>query len=135
MLRSSDLFATHFFECRFQLVWGSIHNSSRAILEMLWAASKCIDGRTPETEPRTLGRGGCTTSGGSSPEGNTTSETSSASSTSRSMEAEKRDLAKTSHGNAGVWKAWKAMKPAFHPSHTPWKSLRGFPHYHGYDGD
>jgi hypothetical protein len=27
------------------------------------------------------------------------------------------------------------MKPAFHPSHTPWKSLRGFPHYHGYDGD
>jgi hypothetical protein len=39
MLRSSDLFATHFFECRFQLVWGSIHNSSRAILEMLWAAS------------------------------------------------------------------------------------------------
>ena len=23
-----------------------------------------------------------------------------------------------------VWKAWKAMKPAFHPSHTPWKSLR-----------
>ena len=39
MLRlSSDLFATHFFECRFQLVWSSIHNSSRAILEMLWAA-------------------------------------------------------------------------------------------------
>jgi hypothetical protein len=27
------------------------------------------------------------------------------------------------------------MKPAFHPSHTPWKSLRGFPHYHGYDYD
>ena len=24
------------------------------------------------------------------------------------------------------------MKPAFHPSHTPWKSLRGFPHSHGY---
>ena len=42
---------------------------------------------------------------------------------------------KTSHGNAGVWKAWKAMKPAFHPSHTPWKSLRGFPHYHGYGDD
>src|SRR5579863_8517089 len=41
---------------------------------------------------------------------------------------------KTSHGNAGVWKAWKAIKPAFHPSPTPWKSLRGFPHYHG-DGD
>jgi hypothetical protein len=42
---------------------------------------------------------------------------------------------KTSHGNVGVWKAWKAMKPAFHPSHTPWKSLRGFPHSHGYDCD
>src|SRR5271168_2713732 len=41
----------------------------------------------------------------------------------------------SSHGNAGVWKAWKAMKPAFHPSHTPWKSLRGFPHYHGYGYD
>ena len=25
------------------------------------------------------------------------------------------------------------MKPAFHPSHTPWKSLRGFPHSHGFD--
>jgi hypothetical protein len=37
-----------------------------------------------------------------------------------------------SHGNAGVW---KAIKPAFHPSHTPWKSLRGFPHYHGYGDD
>jgi len=24
------------------------------------------------------------------------------------------------------------MKLAFHPSHTPWKSLRGFPHSHGY---
>ena len=42
---------------------------------------------------------------------------------------------KTSHGNGGVWKAWKAMKPAFHPSHTSWKCLRGFPHYHGYDDD
>jgi hypothetical protein len=42
---------------------------------------------------------------------------------------------KTSHGNDGVWKAWKAMMPAFHPSHTPWKSLRGFPHYHGYGDD
>ena len=54
---------------------------------------------------------------------------------------EARDQIKTnlrtgaSHGNAGVWKAWKAMKPAFHPSHTPWKSLQGFPHYHGYDDD
>jgi hypothetical protein len=27
------------------------------------------------------------------------------------------------------------MKPAFHPSHTPWKSLRGFPHYHSYGDD
>jgi hypothetical protein len=44
-------------------------------------------------------------------------------------------MTKASHGNDGVWKAWKAIKPAFHPSHTPWKSLRGFPHYHGYDGD
>ena len=43
--------------------------------------------------------------------------------------------AKTSHGNAEVWKAWKAIKPAFHSSHTPWKSLRGFPHYHGYGDD
>src|ERR1017187_9690379 len=42
---------------------------------------------------------------------------------------------KKSHGNARVWKAWKAKKPAFHPSHTPWKSLRGFPHYHGYGYD
>jgi hypothetical protein len=44
-------------------------------------------------------------------------------------------LPKASHGNAGVWKAWKAKEPAFHPSHTPWKSLRGFPHYHGYGDD
>jgi hypothetical protein len=42
---------------------------------------------------------------------------------------------KTSHGNAGVWKAWKAKKPAFHPSHTPWKSLRDFAHSHGFDDD
>jgi hypothetical protein len=28
------------------------------------------------------------------------------------------------HGNDRVWKAWKAMKPASHPSHTLWKSLR-----------
>jgi hypothetical protein len=46
-----------------------------------------------------------------------------------------RSWLKTSHGNAGVWKAWKAIKPAFHPSHTPWKSLRGLPHYHGYGDD
>jgi hypothetical protein len=25
--------------------------------------------------------------------------------------------------------------PAFHPSPTPWKSLPGFPHYHGYGDD
>jgi hypothetical protein len=35
----------------------------------------------------------------------------------------------------GVWKAWKAMKSAFHPSHTPWKSLRDFAHSHGFDDD
>ena len=28
------------------------------------------------------------------------------------------------HGNDREWKAWKAMKPASHPSHTLWKSLR-----------
>jgi hypothetical protein len=28
------------------------------------------------------------------------------------------------HGNGRVWKAWKAMMPASHPSHTLWKSLR-----------
>jgi hypothetical protein len=27
------------------------------------------------------------------------------------------------HGNDREWKAWKAMKPAFHPYHSPWKSL------------
>jgi hypothetical protein len=46
-----------------------------------------------------------------------------------------RPRGQTSHGNAGVWKEWKAKKPAFHSSHTPWKSLRGFPHYHGYGDD
>jgi hypothetical protein len=34
--------------------------------------------------------------------------------------------AKTGHGNDRVWKAWKAMMPAFHPSHTLWKSLWDF---------
>jgi hypothetical protein len=29
----------------------------------------------------------------------------------------------------------ESQRPAFHPSHTPWKSLQGFPHYHGYDYD
>jgi hypothetical protein len=28
------------------------------------------------------------------------------------------------HGNDRVWKAWKAIKPAFHPSPTLWKSLQ-----------
>src|SRR5580704_10684449 len=31
---------------------------------------------------------------------------------------------KAGHGNDRVWKAWKAKKPASHPSHTLWKSLR-----------
>src|SRR5271163_3622585 len=31
---------------------------------------------------------------------------------------------KAGHGNDRVWKAWKAMMPASHPSHTLWKSLR-----------
>jgi len=52
-----------------------------------------------------------------------------------STETKKCDLERTSHGNAGVWKAWKAKMPAFHSSHTPWKSLRGFPHSHGFDYD
>jgi hypothetical protein len=51
----------------------------------------------------------------------------------QARESSKTIWPKTSHGNAGVWKACTTKKPAFHPSHTPWKSLRGFPHYHGYD--
>ena len=31
---------------------------------------------------------------------------------------------KAGHGNDRVWKGWKAIKPAFHPSHTLWKSLQ-----------
>ena len=31
---------------------------------------------------------------------------------------------KAGRENDRAWKAWKAKKPAFHPSHTPWKSLR-----------
>jgi hypothetical protein len=50
-------------------------------------------------------------------------------------EVETKMRPRTSHGNAGVWNAWKAIKPAFHPSHTPWKSLKRFPHYHGYGDD
>jgi hypothetical protein len=30
---------------------------------------------------------------------------------------------KVGHGNDRVWKAWKAIMPASHPSHTLWKSL------------
>src|SRR5579871_1031350 len=30
---------------------------------------------------------------------------------------------KAGRGNDRVWKAWKAVKPASHPSHTLWKSL------------
>ena len=33
---------------------------------------------------------------------------------------------KAGHGNGRVWEGWKAMKPAFHPSHTLWKSLRDY---------
>ena len=36
----------------------------------------------------------------------------------------RRNWTITCHGNDGMWKAWKAKKPAFHPSQTPWKSLR-----------
>jgi hypothetical protein len=35
-------------------------------------------------------------------------------------------VSKAGRGNERVWKAWKAKKPAFHPSHTPWKSLRDY---------
>jgi hypothetical protein len=35
-------------------------------------------------------------------------------------------LRKTGRGNDRVWKAWKAIRPAFHPSHTLWKSLRDY---------
>jgi hypothetical protein len=35
-------------------------------------------------------------------------------------------VSKAGPGNDRVWKAWKAKKPAFHPSHTPWKSLRDY---------
>jgi hypothetical protein len=35
-------------------------------------------------------------------------------------------VSKAGHGNDRVWKGWKAKKPAFHPSHTPWKSLRDY---------
>jgi hypothetical protein len=35
-------------------------------------------------------------------------------------------VSKAGHGSDRVWKAWKAKKPAFHPSHTLWKSLRDY---------
>src|SRR5580698_11579525 len=41
-----------------------------------------------------------------------------------SCKIEHRPGEKAGHGNDRVWKAWKAMKPASHPSHTLWKSLR-----------
>jgi hypothetical protein len=34
--------------------------------------------------------------------------------------------AKAGHGNDRMWKGWKAMMPASHPSHTLWKSLRDY---------
>ncbi len=33
---------------------------------------------------------------------------------------------KAGHGNDRVWKAWKAIRPASHPFHTLWKSLRDY---------
>ena len=36
------------------------------------------------------------------------------------------DTRRAGHGNDRVWKAWKAIKPASHPSHTLWKSLRDY---------
>ena len=35
-------------------------------------------------------------------------------------------VSKADHGNDRVWKGWKAKNPAFHPSHTLWKSLRDY---------
>ena len=35
-------------------------------------------------------------------------------------------VSKADHGNDRVWKAWKAKNPAFHASHTLWKSLRDY---------
>jgi hypothetical protein len=53
----------------------------------------------------------------------------------RSIRSRTRMRPKQARGNAGVWKAWKAKKPAFHPSHTPWKSLQDFAHSHGLGDD
>jgi hypothetical protein len=33
---------------------------------------------------------------------------------------------KAGHGIDRVWEGWKAIKPASHPSHTLWKSLRDY---------
>ena len=33
---------------------------------------------------------------------------------------------KAGYGNDRVWEGWKAMRPASQPSHTLWKSLRGY---------
>jgi hypothetical protein len=53
----------------------------------------------------------------------------------KANEANDKIAAQNKPWKCRVWKAWKAIKPAFHPSHTPWKSLRGFPHSHGYGDD
>jgi hypothetical protein len=50
-------------------------------------------------------------------------------------EAENANWPKTSHGNDGVWKAWKAIKPGFPPFPHPLEIPAGFPHYHGYGDD
>jgi hypothetical protein len=39
-------------------------------------------------------------------------------------EVSRDSMRKASLGNAEEWKAWKAKVPAFHPSHSSWKSLR-----------
>jgi hypothetical protein len=44
-------------------------------------------------------------------------------------------MKKQPNGNDRVRKAWKATKPASHPSHTLWKSLSGLPHSHGLDDE
>jgi hypothetical protein len=46
------------------------------------------------------------------------------SATSHSDPAPNAGHGNAGHGNDRVWKAWKAIKPAFHPSHTLWKSLQ-----------
>jgi len=45
----------------------------------------------------------------------------------------KRIFAKSKPWKCRGMESMESQRQAFHPSHTPWKSLRGFPHYHGYD--